>query len=59
MSSTVLSSKGQIVIQNKPFAKTSIDQAYGFLNYKGKRKSLKEMGKAIESGARKNHDCKT
>ncbi len=46
-----------ILKPNKPFATASFEQVYGCLNYKGKRKSLREMEKAIELGARKGHDC--
>lgn len=45
-----------ILKPNKPFAPSSFDQVYGCLHYKGKKKSLKEMDKAIKLGVGKSHD---
>ena len=37
----------------KPYKKTTIQEILGCVNYKGPRKSLKEMEAAIAEGARK------
>lgn len=37
----------------KPFKTTTIDEVFGCTGYKGKRKSLSDMEKAIEKGAKK------
>jgi AbrB family looped-hinge helix DNA binding protein len=36
----------------KPFKATSIDDVLGCVGYRGRKKSLKDMDKAIEKGAR-------
>jgi AbrB family looped-hinge helix DNA binding protein len=38
----------------KPFTATSIDDVLGCVGYKGRRKSLKDMDKAIAKGARES-----
>lgn len=38
----------------KPFKATTIEDVLGCVGYSGRRKSLKDMEKAIEQGAKKN-----
>ncbi|MGD8960934.1 MAG: AbrB/MazE/SpoVT family DNA-binding domain-containing protein [Desulfobacterales bacterium] len=38
----------------KPYKETTIEEVLGCLNYKGSRKSLKDMQAAIARGAREN-----
>jgi AbrB family looped-hinge helix DNA binding protein len=38
----------------KPFKKTTIEEVRGCLHYKGPRKSIQEMEKAIAKGVREN-----
>ena len=44
-----------ILKPNKPFRPTSFDEIYGCLKFKGRKKSLKEMGKAMSIGAEKSN----
>jgi len=46
-----------ILKPNKPFPATSFDQIYGCLKYKGRKKSVQEMEKALDIGAEKSNAC--
>lgn len=45
--------QGLLLTPRAPFKATSVKQAFGCINYKGRKKSLKEMEAGIAKGAKK------
>lgn len=46
--------QGLLLTPRLPFKPTSINEVVGCVNYKGKKKSLKEMEEGIAKGAKKS-----
>jgi len=46
--------QGLLLTPHLPFKSTSINEVMGCVNYKGKKKSLKDMKKGIAKGAKKS-----
>lgn len=46
---------GVLLRPAKPFPPTKFDEAFGFLRYKGKPKTLEEMEEAIAKGVKERH----
>jgi len=47
---------GILLTPIKPFPTVSVKDVIGCINYKGPKKSLKDMQDAIAKGAKKSHD---